>query len=226
MVFAILDLIAGLSAAAMVQYADHGGPRERVGVRGDLYRPSGEGPEPCQRLRERRPPSTAGQLLHPGNCWGFLGNHRGRLRTHRQHARPGGVYDSAAGTEIGRLLLGARLRDRRSPRGEEADLVYPHRINPLTTEPGLPRYVDGSRTLKGDGNFLHRRASRGDLHRAKCPAWIGLRQHRNNDESLRAQVRRTITAFLIKQMNNSAFRSRVPAQAFFVDGANGSTPRP
>jgi hypothetical protein len=30
------------------------------------------------------------------------------------------------------------------------DLVYPKRINPLTTGPGLPRYIDGSRTLKPD----------------------------------------------------------------------------
>jgi hypothetical protein len=63
------------------------------------------------------------------------------------------------------------------------DLVYPHRINPLTTGPGLPRYIDGSRTLKGDGNFpVHRRASRRDLHRAKSQAGPRVRaaqeQHR------------------------------------------------
>jgi hypothetical protein len=42
-------------------------------------------------------------------------------------------------------------------------------------------------------------------------------RHRNNTEGLRAQVRRTITAFLLAQMNNGAFRSREPAKAFFVD---------
>jgi hypothetical protein len=41
------------------------------------------------------------------------------------------------------------------------DLVYPHRINPLTTGPGLPRYIDGSRTLKGDGNFPYVAERRG-----------------------------------------------------------------
>ena len=30
-------------------------------------------------------------------------------------------------------------------------------------------------------------------------------------------VRRTITAFLLPQMNNGAFRSREPSKAFFVD---------
>jgi hypothetical protein len=41
------------------------------------------------------------------------------------------------------------------------DLVYPKRINPLTTGPGLPRYIDGSRTLKGDGNFPYVAERRG-----------------------------------------------------------------
>lgn len=31
--------------------------------------------------------------------------------------------------------------------------VYPKRINSPTTGPGLPRYIDGLCTLKGDGNF-------------------------------------------------------------------------
>jgi hypothetical protein len=36
-------------------------------------------------------------------------------------------------------------------------------------------------------------------------------------DGLLTQVRRTITAFLLTQMNNGAFRSREPAKAFFVD---------
>ena len=42
-------------------------------------------------------------------------------------------------------------------------------------------------------------------------------RHKNNTEGLRAQVRRTITAFLLAQMNNGAFRSKTPSTAFFVD---------
>ena len=33
-------------------------------------------------------------------------------------------------------------------------------------------------------------------------------------------MRRTITGFLLTQMNNGAFRSREPAKAFFVDVSN------
>jgi phage tail sheath protein FI len=37
-------------------------------------------------------------------------------------------------------------------------------------------------------------------------------------------VRRTITAFLLTQMNNGAFRSREPAKAFFVDVSDALNP--
>jgi hypothetical protein len=42
-------------------------------------------------------------------------------------------------------------------------------------------------------------------------------RHKNNTEGLRATVRRTITSFLLTQMNNGAFRTREPKSAFFVD---------
>ncbi len=98
------------------------------------------------------------------------------------------------------------------------DLVYPKRINPLTTGPGLPRYIDGSRTLKSSGNFPYVAERRGVIYiERSLKQGLQFARHKNNTEGLRAQVRRTITAFLITQMNNGAFRSREPAKAFFVD---------
>jgi phage tail sheath protein FI len=98
------------------------------------------------------------------------------------------------------------------------DLVYPKRINPLTTGPGLPRYIDGSRTLKGDGNFPYVAERRGvSFIERSLKQGLQFARHKNNTEGLRAQVRRTITAFLLTQMNNGAFRSREPDKAFFVD---------
>ncbi|MGE0327253.1 MAG: hypothetical protein AB7S68_33325 [Polyangiaceae bacterium] len=82
----------------------------------------------------------------------------------------------------------------------------------------MPRYIDGSRTLKGDGNFPYVAVRRGGIFIERSLR-LGLEfaRHKNNTEALRAQVRRTITAFLLTQMNNGAFRSRVPTTAFFVD---------
>jgi phage tail sheath protein FI len=98
------------------------------------------------------------------------------------------------------------------------DLVYPRRINPLTTGPGLPRFIDGSRTLKGNGNFPYVAERRGVSFIARSlKQGLEFARHKNNTEGLRAQVRRTLTAFLLTQMNNGAFRTRDPETAFFVD---------
>jgi phage tail sheath protein FI len=133
-------------------------------------------------------------------------------------ARPGGVYDPPAGIDAGRLfgVLGFETDEVLEER--KRDLVYPKRINPLTTGPGLPRYIDGSRTLKGDGNFPFVGERRGVIFiERSLKQGLQFARHKNNTEGLRATVRRTITAFLLAQMNNGAFRSREPAKAFFVD---------
>ncbi|MFH0900616.1 MAG: hypothetical protein V2A73_08310, partial [Pseudomonadota bacterium] len=133
-------------------------------------------------------------------------------------ARPGGVYDPPAGIDKGRMLgvLGFETDEVLEER--KRDLVYPKRINPLTTGPGLPRFIDGSRTLKGNGNFPFVGERRGVLFiERSLKAGLQFARHRNNDESLRARVRRTITAFLMTQMNNGAFSSREPKKSFFVE---------
>lgn len=133
-------------------------------------------------------------------------------------ARPGGVYDPPAGIEKGRMFGVLGFETDEVLEEAKRDLVYPKRINPLTTGPGLPRYIDGSRTLKGGGNFPYIAERRGVIFiERSLKQGLQFARHKNNTEGLRAQVRRTITAFLLTQMNNGAFRSREPAKAFFVD---------
>jgi hypothetical protein len=82
----------------------------------------------------------------------------------------------------------------------------------------MPPFVDGSRTLKAGGNFPYIGERRGVIFiKGEIKRLVQFARHKNNTEGLRAQVRRTITAFLLTQMNNGAFRSREPAKAFFVD---------
>ena len=133
-------------------------------------------------------------------------------------ARPGGVYDPPAGVDQGRLFGVLGFESDEVLEERKRDLVYPKRINPLTTGPGLPRYIDGSRTLKGGGSFPYIAERRGVsfIERSLKQA-LQFARHKNNTEGLRAQVRRTITSFLLTQMNNGAFRSRDPDKAFFVD---------
>lgn len=133
-------------------------------------------------------------------------------------ARPGGVYDPPAGIDKGRMFGVLGFETDEVLEEAKRDLVYPKRINPLTTGPGLPRYIDGSRTLKGGGNFPYVAERRGVIFiERSLKQGLQFARHKNNTEGLRAQVRRTITAFLLTQMNNGAFRSREPAKAFFVD---------
>jgi hypothetical protein len=133
-------------------------------------------------------------------------------------ARPGGVYDPPAGIDVGRMVGVLGFETDEVLEEKKRDLVYPKRINPLTTGPGLPRYIDGSRTLKSSGNFPYVSERRGVIFIERSLK-LGLQfaRHKNNTEGLRATVRRTITSFLLTQMNNGAFRSREPAKAFFVD---------
>ena len=133
-------------------------------------------------------------------------------------ARPGGIYDPPAGIEKG-ILKGVLGFERDEVLEEKKrDLVYPKRINPLTTGPGLPRFIDGARTLKGDGNFPYVAERLGvSFIEKSLKSGLQFARHKNNTEALRAQVRRTITAFLLAQLKNGAFQSSEAEKAFFVD---------
>jgi len=132
-------------------------------------------------------------------------------------SKPGGVYEPPAGVEKGKMngVLGFETNDVL----EETvrDIVYPERINPLTTQPGSPRYIDGSRTLKSDGQFPYISEKRGVIFiRRSLKQGLQFARHKNNDERLRGEVFRSIKTFLMIQMNNGAFRYKDPDKAFFI----------
>ncbi len=140
-------------------------------------------------------------------------------------ARPGGVYDPPAGIETGLLRSALGVEDDAVLEEATRDLIYPKRINPITTSPGLPYHVDGSRTLKGTGNFPNINERRG-VNAIKRSVRTGLNyvRFRRHDASLRASVRRTVNAYLTVQMQRGAFRSADPETAFSVvcDDTNNS----
>jgi phage tail sheath protein FI len=130
----------------------------------------------------------------------------------------GGVYTPPAGIEAGRMMGVLGFETDEVLQEAKRDLVYPHRINPLTTAPRMPRYIDGSRTLKANGNFSFVAERRGVIFiETSLKEGLQFARHKNNTEALRAQVRRTVTAFLLVQMKSGAFQSTDPATAFFVD---------
>jgi phage tail sheath protein FI len=130
----------------------------------------------------------------------------------------GGIYLPPAGVDNGRLqgVIGFDTDEVLSE--AKRDLVFPKRINPLTVFPGAPRHIDGARTLKGDGNFPTVAERRGVIFiEQSLKLALAFAKHRNNTAALRAELERTATAFLLIQLQNGAFASTDPNQAFFVD---------
>ena len=206
-VFAVLDPPANQSATDIVTYVATTASLENLSEFAAVYWPRVKVLNPAKSVF-----GSSEQLVVPPS--GIIAG----VYSRTDSARPGGVYDPPAGIDAGRMfgVLGFETDEVLEER--KRDLVYPHRINPLTTGPGLPRYIDGSRTLKGDGNFPYIAERRGVIFiERSLKQGLEFARHKNNTEGLRAQVRRTITAFLLAQMNNGAFRSREPAKAFFVD---------
>jgi len=204
-VFPVLDPPAGMSATDIVTYVERTAGLLDLSEYGAIYWP---------RVKVLNPDRTAlgpeRELVVPpsGIVCGVYARTDG--------AREGGVYDPPAGDDKGRMFGVLGFETDEVLDEKKRDLVFPKRINPLVAD-GI-RYIDGARTLKGNGNFPSVSERRGVIF-IKRSLKRGLRfaKHRNNDEKLRAEVWRSATAFLLTQMNNGAFRSRVPSKAFFVD---------
>jgi hypothetical protein len=140
-------------------------------------------------------------------------------------SKDGGVYEPPAGTEVGLVRGCLGFESDEVLDEEKRDLIYPKRINPITTTRGEGKYIDGVYTLKGNGNFPTIAERRGVIFiEQSIKDGIQFARHRNNDADLRAQLTRTCEAFLLVQMKNSAFRSKVPSEAFSVDFGEALNP--
>jgi phage tail sheath protein FI len=203
----VLDPPERMSATDIVEYVDHTAALGGSSEHGAIYWPRVEVLNPDRSVFG----SDSRVVVAPsGVVAGVYARTDG--------ARPGGVYDPPAGVERGRMLTVLGFETDEVLEETARDIVYPRRINPLTTMPGFPRYIDGARTLKGDGNFPFVSERRGVSFIARSvQAGLQFARHRNNDERLRAEVKRTVIAFLLQQMNQGAFRSRTADNAFFVD---------
>lgn len=213
-VFAILDPPAATSASGMVTYVESTAALLNFSEFGAIYWP---------RIKVLNPSKSvfgnAEQLTVAPS--GYIAG----ICARNDAAREGGVYDAPAGTEQGIIQGCLGFETDECLDENKLDLVYPKRINPLTTGPGLPRYVDGSRTLKGTGNFPSVSERRGVIFiEQSVKNGLQFARHKNNDETLRARVARTVNDFLVTQTKVRAFRSLDPKKAFFVDFGDGLNP--
>lgn len=209
--FAILDPPAGASVTDAITYFESTAAVLELSEFGAAYWP---------RIKVLNPNKTVfgsdDQIVCPpsGHIAGVYARTDGKS--------PGGVFEYPAGVDFG--VINGCLGFDSSDTLEEAkrDLIYPKRINPLTSAPGLPRYIDGTYTLKSTGDFPNIAERRGATF-IEQSIKVGLQfaRHKKNTEELRASVARTVEAFLLVQMKNGAFRSNDPAKAFFVDFGDG-----
>ncbi|RJS14144.1 phage tail protein [Corallococcus sp. H22C18031201] len=212
--FAVLDSPAGYGATDIVSYVSEEAALEGLSEHAALYWPRVKVLNPARGVF-----GNVEQLVVPPS--GIIAG----VYARNDSARPGGVYDSPAGIEAGRMLGVLGFESNEVLEEKKRDVVYPHRVNPLTTGPGLPRFIDGSRTLKAGGNFPYVGERRGvSFIEKSLKAGLEFARHRNNTEGLRAQVRRFVSAFLLVQMRNGAFRSMEPEKAFFVDASESLNP--
>lgn len=213
-VFAILDPPSGTSASSMVTYVKTTASLTNLSEYGAIYWP---------RIKVANPSTSvfgAGTTITVAPSGHIAG-----VYARVDGARDGGIYDAPAGASKGILRNCQGFETDECLLEDKLDLVYPERINPLTTLPGLPRYIDGSRTLKGNGNFPSVSERRGVIFvEQSIKAALQVVRHRNNDELLRAEVTRAVTGFLTLQMKNRAFRTQDPSTAFYVDFGPGLNP--
>ena len=135
----------------------------------------------------------------------------------------GGIYNASAGTDLGVLAGVVGLETDEVLDERKRDLVYPQRINPITTAVGQGFYVDGCYGLKSDGDwpFIPQRRGVSFIEKS-LKAGLDWVRHKNNTRALRARVYRSAYAFLYTQMQNGAFASTTPKTAFAIDVSDGA----
>jgi hypothetical protein len=212
--FPILDPPAGLTAAQMVTYQVTTASLKGLSEFGAIYWP---------RIKVLNPSKTVygndDNIVVPPSAW-VAGVYS---RTDR--AELGGIYKPPAGIKRGRIFgcLGFETDEVLDER--KRDLVFPENINPISQEEGSPRFIDGPKCLKTDGNFPSVSERRGVIYIEQAiKSGTLFARHENTDSSLRAQIFRTVFQFLKTQMNLGAFRTKDTDTAFFVDLSEALNP--
>jgi phage tail sheath protein FI len=205
--FSVLDSPAGASATDIITYVETTALLLGLSEFGAMYWP---------RVKVLNP--LRGVFGNVDNIVVAPSGHIMGVYARTDAARPGGIYDPPAGIEEGQLLKIVGFETDEVFDEARRDLVFPKRINILTSFTGAPRHIDGSRCLKSNGNFPFVAQRRGAIFiEQSIKNGTEFARNKNNTDKLRREVERTIRGFLKIQMNNNAFASNDPDLAFFVD---------
>lgn len=214
--FAILDPPAGMTAAEIVTYVRTTAAIKELSEFGAIYWP---------RVKILNPSPSVYSSDADGNIVVAPSGTIAGVYARTDSARPGGIYDPPAGIERGILygVLGFESDEVLDKR--KRGIVYPELINPLTTWAGVPRHIDGTRTLKSSGQFPTIAERRGVSYIERAiKLGLAFVRHSNNTRALRRRCHRTVTTFLLGEMGRGAFASEEPDRAFFVDFSDSLNP--
>ena len=205
--FAIIDPPAGFSTTQIITYVETTAAILNLSEFGAIYWP---------QIKILNP--SKGVFGDVDNLTLPPSGHIAGVYARRDAQTPGGVFIAPANIENGVIRGMVGFENEEVLDEKKRDLLYPKRINPITAFPGSPRHIDGSRTLKGNGNFPSIPERRGVIF-IEQSLKLGLLflKHVPNTEDNRAVADRTVTLFLRQQLRNGAFASKDPATAFFVD---------
>jgi len=213
-VFAVLDPPEDQSAAEMDTYVTSTAQLVNISEFGAIYWPRIEILNPSKAVF-----GTDANIVVPPS------GHIAGAYARTDGSSPGGVYRAPAGIETGRLFGVLGFETLEALDEAKLDLLYPKLVNPITTLPGLPIYLDGTKTLKEGGNFPSIPERRGVIFiEQSLKRGLQFLKHQPNTEATRAIANRTVTLFLLNQMRNNAFASNDPASAFFVDTSKAVNP--
>ena len=211
--FAILDPPAGLDAVGIIAYVKTTAAIQRLSEHSIIFWP---------RVKVLNPSTTifgAGDSIVVAPSGAIAGTY-----ARQDGARPGGVYRFHAGLEEGLLFGVIGFETDEVLKESIRDLIFPELINPLTRIPGSARFIDGSRTLKDNGQFPTNGNRRGAIFiEQTIKAALEVVRHKPTPE-IQIAGDKTATAFLLGQMRNGAFASTDPALAFFVDFGDALNP--
>ena len=217
--FALLDPPSGLTAQEMVTYTESTALLIEASEYAAIYFPRVKVINPNNTVF-----GTADSITVPPT------GHIAGVMARTDASQPGGIYQPPAGLGKGRLTTITGLEILAGEEVSETfdqtkrDLLYPKRINPLSEVSG-GRIIDGVRTLKSTSNFPTIAERRGAIFiETTTKANLEPARFRNNDDTLRAEVSRSVESFLLSQMDVGAFRSKDPKKAFSVDFGEGLNP--
>lgn len=212
--FVVLDPPSGQSATAIITYVETTAGLLNLSEFGAIYWPQVKVTNPNRTIF-----GTSDTIVVPPS------GHIAGVYARTDASRPGGVYVPPAGVDNGILQGVVGFETAEVLDETKRDLVYPKRINPLTTGKGFPRFIDGTRTLKAGGNFPTVAERRGVIYiEQSIKRGLQFARHKNNTPALRRTVDRTVNAFLLTQWKLEAFRGATPQTSFFVDVGEALNP--